>query len=235
MKEDIYDEDLPQMVLKEKTIQQNHEFSNFNKDLYYIKKFEGKYENQVEHFRPVTLTFRESPIGESVYKCNAFKSIFHLKSVFSEPQRISAEGKSHKCDILKKSLPANSVIKNENINDGKRLLNSNESVAAFSQSKSLTLHQTLNKEKIYTCSECGKAFGKQSILNRHWRIHTGEKPYECHECGKTFSHGSSLTRHQISHSGENLTNVLNVEKPLAMSHHLLIIKALTLERNHMNV
>ena len=41
MKEDIYDEDLPQMVLKEKTIQQNHEFSNFNKDLYYIKKLEG--------------------------------------------------------------------------------------------------------------------------------------------------------------------------------------------------
>ena len=166
MKEDIYDEDLPQMVLKEKTIQQNHEFSNFNKDLYYIKKFKGKYENQVEHFRPVTLTFRESPIGESVYKCNAFKSIFHLKSVFSEPQRISAEGKSHKCDILKKSLPTNSVIKNENINDGKKLLNSNESVAAFSQSKSLTLHQTLNKEKIYTCNECGKAFGKQSIATQ---------------------------------------------------------------------
>ena len=47
-----------------------------------------------------------------------------LKSVFSEPQRISAEGKSHKCDILKKSLPTNSVIKTENINDGKKLLNS---------------------------------------------------------------------------------------------------------------
>ncbi|KAM9756341.1 zinc finger protein 181 [Dama dama] len=216
MKEDIYDEDLPQMVIKEKTIQQNLEFSNFNKDLYYIKKLEGKYENQVEHFRPVTLTLRESPTGESVYKFNACKSIFHLKSVFSEPQRISAEGKSHKRDILKKSLPPNSVIKNENINDGKKLLNSNESVAAFSQSKSLTLHQTLNREKIYTCSECGKAFGKQSILNRHWRIHTGEKPYECHECGKTFSHGSSLTRHQISHSGEKPYKCIECGK--AFSH-----------------
>ncbi|XP_066875175.1 zinc finger protein 181 isoform X2 [Kogia breviceps] len=215
-KEDIYDEDFPQMVIMEKTIKQSHEFSNFNKDLDYIEKLEGKCENQVEHFRPVTLTFRESPTRESVYKCNTFRSILPLKSVLSEPQKISAEGKSHKCDIFKKRLPANSVIKNENISDGKKLLNSNESVAAFSQSKSLTLHQTFNREKIYTCSECGKAFGKQSILNRHWRIHTGEKPYECHECGKTFSHGSSLTRHQISHSGEKPYKCIECGK--AFSH-----------------
>ncbi|XP_073651876.1 zinc finger protein 181 isoform X3 [Tursiops truncatus] len=215
-KEDIYDEDFPQMVIMEKTIKQSHEFSNFNKDLDYIEKLEGKCENQVEHFRPVTLTFRESPTGESVYKCSKFRSILPLKSILSEPQRISAEGKSHKRDIFKKSLPANSVIKNENISDGKKLLNSDESVAAFSQSKSLTLHQTFNREKIYTCSECGKAFGKQSILNRHWRIHTGEKPYECHECGKTFSHGSSLTRHQISHSGEKPYKCIECGK--AFSH-----------------
>ncbi|KAB0399565.1 hypothetical protein E2I00_005446, partial [Balaenoptera physalus] len=125
-KEDIYDEDFPQMVIMEKTIKQSHEFSNFNKDLDCIEKLEGKCENQVEHFRPVTLTFRESPTRESVYKCNMFRSILPLKSILSEPQRISDEGKSHKHDIFKKSLPANSVIKNETINDGKKLLNSNE-------------------------------------------------------------------------------------------------------------
>uniref|UniRef100_A0A8D1YXL8 Zinc finger protein 181 n=1 Tax=Sus scrofa TaxID=9823 RepID=A0A8D1YXL8_PIG len=216
VKEDIYDEDSPQMVIMEKTIKQRHEFSNFNRDLDYIEKLEGKHENQVEHFRPVTLTFRGSPTGESAYKCNTFRSIFHLKSILSEPQRISAEGMSHKHDIFKKSSPTISVIKSESINSGKKLLNSSQSAAAFSQSKSLTLHQTYNREKIYTCSECGKAFGKQSILNRHWRIHTGEKPYECHECGKTFSHGSSLTRHQISHSGEKPYKCIECGK--AFSH-----------------
>nr|XP_045368840.1 zinc finger protein 181 isoform X3 [Camelus bactrianus] len=216
MKEDICDEDSPQTVIMEKIIKQSHEFSNFNKDLDYIEKLEGKCENQVEHFRPVTLTFRESPTGENVYKCSTLRSIFHLKSVLSEPQRISAEGKSHKHDVFQKNIPTNSVLNNENVNGGKKLLNSNESMTAFSQSKSLALHQTYNREKIYTCSECGKSFGKQSILNRHWRIHTGEKPYECHECGKTFSHGSSLTRHQISHSGEKPYKCIECGK--AFSH-----------------
>ncbi|XP_014440899.1 zinc finger protein 181 isoform X1 [Tupaia chinensis] len=199
-KENIYDKDSPQMVIKGEMVKQNYEFSNFNKDWDYIEK--GKYGSQIEHFRPVTFTFRESPKGESAYRYNTFRSILHLNSTFSEPQRVSAKGESHKYDILKKSLQKKSVIKNQKVNGRKKLVNSNETVTAFSQSNSLTLHQTCNREKIYTCSECGKAFGKQSILNRHWRIHTGEKPYACRECGKTFSHGSSLTRHQISHSGE---------------------------------
>lgn len=40
----------------------------------YIEKLEGKHENQVEHFRPVTLTFRESPTGEM------FTNTVHLEA-----------------------------------------------------------------------------------------------------------------------------------------------------------
>nr|XP_054318870.1 zinc finger protein 181 isoform X1 [Pongo pygmaeus]XP_054318871.1 zinc finger protein 181 isoform X1 [Pongo pygmaeus]XP_054318872.1 zinc finger protein 181 isoform X1 [Pongo pygmaeus]XP_054318873.1 zinc finger protein 181 isoform X1 [Pongo pygmaeus]XP_054318874.1 zinc finger protein 181 isoform X1 [Pongo pygmaeus] len=215
-KKDIYDEDSPQTVIIEKVVKQSYEFSNSKKNLEYTEKLEGKHGSQVDHFRPAILTSRESPIADSVYKYNIFRSTFHSKSTLSEPQKISAEGNSYKYDILKKNLPKKSVIKNEKVNGGKKLLNSNKSGAAFSQGKSLALPQTCNREKIYTCSECGKAFGKQSILNRHWRIHTGEKPYECRECGKTFSHGSSLTRHLISHSGEKPYKCIECGK--AFSH-----------------
>ncbi|XP_037585764.1 zinc finger protein 181 isoform X2 [Cebus imitator] len=219
-KKDIYDEDSPQTVIIEKVIKQSYEFSNSKKNLEYIEKLEGKHGSQVEHFRPATLFSRESPSGDSVYKYNIFRSTFHSKSTFPEPQ-ISAEGNSHKYDILKKNLSKKPVIKNEKISGGKKLLNSNESGAAFNQRRSVTLSQTCNREKIYTCSECGKAFGKQSILNRHWRIHTGEKPYECRECGKTFSHGSSLTRHQISHSGEKPYECMNCGKSFSRVSHLI--------------
>uniref|UniRef100_A0A2I2YIP4 Zinc finger protein 181 n=1 Tax=Gorilla gorilla gorilla TaxID=9595 RepID=A0A2I2YIP4_GORGO len=116
----------------------------------------------------------------------------------------SRERNSHKYNILKKNLPKKSVVKNERLNGGKKLLNYNKSGAAINQSTSP--HQTCNRE----------TFGKQSILNRHWRIHTGEKPCECRECGKTLSHGSSLTRHQISHSGEKPYKCIECGK--AFSH-----------------
>ncbi|XP_031515528.1 zinc finger protein 181 isoform X1 [Papio anubis] len=212
-KKDIYEEDSLQTVTVENVLKQNYEFSNSNNNLQYIEKLEGKHEIYVEHFRPATLTSREGPTGDS-YKYDTFRNTFHSKSTLSEPQKNFAEGNSHKYDILNKNLPKKSVIKNERFNGGKKLLNSNESGAAFNQSKSP--HQTCNREKIYTCSECGKAFGKQSILNRHWKIHTGEKPYECRECGRTFSRGSSLKRHQINHSGEKPYKCIECGK--AFSH-----------------
>ncbi|XP_017655241.1 zinc finger protein 181 isoform X2 [Nannospalax galili] len=212
---DIYDEDSSQTVIIENKVNQGHKCSNINNDWKYVENLDEKHGCQVDHVRPVSLTLRKNPTGEHAYKYSTLSDIFHLKSTLSEPQRISAKGKSQKL-VLKKSLPKKSVKESEQTDDKKTLLNYSGSVTAFSQSKSLVLHQTYNREKIYTCRECGKTFGKQSILNRHWRIHTGEKPYECQECGKTFSHGWSLTRHQVSHSGEKPYKCIDCGK--AFSH-----------------
>ncbi|KAJ8372509.1 hypothetical protein AAFF_G00281600 [Aldrovandia affinis] len=54
----------------------------------------------------------------------------------------------------------------------------------------------------HTCSQCGTSFRSESLLKKHYRVHTGERPYHCSQCGKSFTQSSSLTLHQQTHTGE---------------------------------
>ncbi|XP_073536790.1 uncharacterized protein [Phyllobates terribilis] len=63
-------------------------------------------------------------------------------------------------------------------------------------------HESVHREKSYSCSECGKCFTVKSSLVNHEKTHTGEKPFLCSECGKFFNKKSNLVRHQRIHTGE---------------------------------
>lgn len=59
-----------------------------------------------------------------------------------------------------------------------------------------------NKQKSFTCPECGKVFNAHYNLTRHMPVHTGARPFVCKICGKGFRQASTLCRHKIIHTAE---------------------------------
>jgi len=47
----------------------------------------------------------------------------------------------------------------------------------------------------FECPECGRSFPKPSMLDYHWRIHSGEKPFSCAYCDLTFARRDYAVRH----------------------------------------
>ncbi|XP_042373023.1 zinc finger protein 572-like [Plectropomus leopardus] len=75
-------------------------------------------------------------------------------------------------------------------------------------------------EKPFSCSECGKRFGRKKNLHEHVKTHTGEKPFSCSECGKRFFRKTSLQQHMRTHTGERPFSCTQCGKSFSDSGHL---------------
>ena len=57
------------------------------------------------------------------------------------------------------------------------------------------------RQTIFTCSECGHTFNRQKLLERHWKVHTGERPYQCAFCDTRMSRSDNLLLHMEQQHG----------------------------------
>ncbi|XP_059205802.1 zinc finger protein OZF-like [Centropristis striata] len=82
------------------------------------------------------------------------------------------------------------------------------------------------KEKPFSCSECGKRFGRRTTLREHMTTHTGEKPFSCSMCGKRFRRNRVLLLHIKTHTGEKPFSCSfcgkNFTEKATMMHHMRI-------------
>ncbi|XP_028987407.1 zinc finger protein with KRAB and SCAN domains 1-like [Betta splendens] len=92
---------------------------------------------------------------------------------------------------------------------------------AFGRLHQFKVHQQSHKRKrAFWCTVCGKGFQCSSHLSIHHRTHTGEKPFGCGQCGKRFTQQSSLRVHQRTHSGERPYSCSQCGKTFILMHHL---------------
>lgn len=62
---------------------------------------------------------------------------------------------------------------------------------------------TIDLQRPFVCTICGKGFPRKQELDRHESVHTGVKPFVCDQCPKSFSRKDKLVRHKRTHVGVN--------------------------------
>ncbi|XP_069703213.1 zinc finger protein 501-like isoform X3 [Periplaneta americana] len=165
-----------------------------------------------------------------------------LQSHYHEDMKI------HKSDICDSSIDSFSITQdpesdNENTDENCSLpddtssthnLNVESSNKSFNKlSPNKKQHKRKDAEvKPFTCSVCGKSFGRRYNLQAHEAIHRDDRPFKCDICEKSFRKFAHLQRHESTHTSDKPFNCQICEKNFARLEYLRQHEATHTDEKH---
>ncbi|XP_044028253.1 zinc finger protein 569-like [Siniperca chuatsi] len=143
--------------------------------------------------------------GEKPFSCSVCFRGFAQARYLSQHMAVHSVEKRFSCSVCDKRFTWGYQLKRHTCVGHPETEDSETQSGLNSQKNdevSVSTSRRRTREKLFSCSECGKKFGSREDLKRHIRIHTGEKPFSCSVCKKHFTRSDHLVTHMRVHTGE---------------------------------
>ena len=148
-----------------------------------------------------------------IFKCKLCDRMFNYKSTLKNHIRTFHAEKSHVCCLCDRGFPTerdlqrHSYTHTDSANKPYKC-DKPGCNKAFTCKSSHNKHVRLKheKNKVYRCSVCTRAFEMECDVKRHILTHTNIRPFKCTLCTKSYTCRSSLRQHiSIIHEKKKLT------------------------------
>ena len=136
--------------------------------------------------------------GERGHLCSICGHGFTGALFLKQHMAVHTSEKAHKCTLCSKTFKTQSGLRLHSVRHlaVPPRFSCSECGRSYGRMVELKMHQRYHTgDKAHKCTCCTKRFITKYKLKVHMRTHTGERPYACSQCGQTFTQVGDKNRH----------------------------------------